>query len=179
MNRMPPRATARPIGVKSNMAKLPVPCWARKPDTIRLGGVPIIVVMPPRMVPKASGISTRPGGSDRRPASCIATGISRAIAPTLFMKPDSSAPRPTSAARLATMPALAGSRRAASTSTAPELCSPRLSTSTQATVTTAGWPKPEKASAGATSPASTQASRAPAATMSWRQRPHRNMPTVG
>ena len=33
---------------------------------------------------------------------------------------------------------------------APEACSPRLSTSTQATVTTAGWPKPEKASAGAT-----------------------------
>jgi hypothetical protein len=74
----------------------------------------------------------------RREASCIATGISSAIAPTLFMTPDSTAPRPTSAARLSAMPAFAGNSLAASVSTAPEACSPRLSTSTQATVTTAG-----------------------------------------
>ena len=64
------------------------------------------------------------------------------------------------------MPAFAGNSLAASVSTAPEACSPRLSTSTQATVTTAGWPKPAKATAGSTSPASTQASRAMTATMS-------------
>jgi len=50
--------------------------------------------------------------------------------------------------------------------TAPEFSSPLLKTRTQATVITAGWPKPRKASGGDTSPAKTQASRAPAATMS-------------
>ena len=63
-------------------------------------------------------------------------------------------------------------------STAPEFSSPLLSTRTQATVITAGWPNPRNASRDGTSPASTQASRAPAATMSCRQRPHRNIATV-
>ena len=178
MKRTPAPATARPTGVKSNMPKAPASLLARKPDTIRLGGVPISVVMPPRMVPNASGISTRPGGSSRRVASWIATGINSAIAPTLFMKPDNTAPSPTSAARLQLAPAFFGIVWRTSTSTAPDSCKPRLSTSTQATEITAGWPKPAKASAGTISPASTQASSAPAATMSWRQRLHRNIATV-
>ena len=36
-------------------------------ETIRLGGVPIRVVMPPRMVPKANGISTCPAVIPSRP----------------------------------------------------------------------------------------------------------------
>ncbi len=176
----PSTATGTPIQAKSNIAKGPGPpsSPARKPATMRLGGVPISVVMPPRMVPKASGISTWPGGSFRRCASLMATGISRAMAPTLFMKADSSAPTPISAARLSTGPALSGRARRASTSTAPEVCSARLMMSMQATVITAGWPKPWKACAGSTSPVRTQASSALTATRSWRQRPHRNRPTT-
>ena len=106
---MPSKATASPTGVKSNMPKLPAPFCARKAETMRLEGVPISVVMPPRMVPNASGISTRPGGMSRRRASCRATGISSAMAPTLFMKAESMAPRATSAARLSVGPAWRGS----------------------------------------------------------------------
>lgn len=168
-----------PARPKSNIAKPPWPDWlARKPEMIRLDGVPIRVVVPPRMDAKASGISTLPGGSSRRAAIWTATGISSASAPTLFMKADSTAASTHSAAMLRVGPAPAGSTWRVSASTAPERCRPLLSTSTQATVTTAGWPRPANADAGGTSPASTQASRAPAATMSWRQRPHRNMPTV-
>jgi hypothetical protein len=145
---------------------------------MRLGGVPINVVVPPRMEANASGISTFPGGSSRRAAIWIATGISSASAPTLFIKPESSAASTASAAMLRLDPAPAGNTLRVSTSTAPETCSARLSTSTQATVTTAGWPKPLKASAGATSPPTTQASRAAIATMSCRQRPHKNIATV-
>ena len=111
---------------------------SRKPAMIRFGGVPMRVVVPPRMEPKASGMSTLPGGSRSRPASWMATGMSRASAPTLFMKPDSTAASVTSAPMLTVGPALAGSTTRVSASTAPEVCRPRLSTSTQATVTTAG-----------------------------------------
>ncbi len=63
---------------------------------IGFGGVPMRVVVPPRMELKASGMSTLPG-SWSRPAGWMATGMSRASAPTLFMKPDSTAASATSA----------------------------------------------------------------------------------
>ena len=160
------------------MAKWPRPASARKPDTIRLGGVPIKVVMPPRIVPKASGISTWPGVISSRPDSCAATGINSAIAPTLFMKPDKSAPSPIKAAMLVSRPASRGRTVRANQSTAPVFCSPWLSTSTQATVITAGWPKPAKASAAGTRPATTQAISASKATISCRNRPQRNSAIV-
>jgi len=140
--------------------------------------VPISVVVPPRIDAKASGIKTLPGGMPSRAASDMATGISSASAPTLFMKPESSAASPVSAAMDSVGPLAAGSTMRANTSTAPERCKPWLSTSTHATVMTAGWPNPVKATFGATSPRTTQASNAPTATMSWRQRPHRNMTTM-
>ena len=143
---------ARLVSEKSNIENGACPLEARKPDTIRFGGVPIRVVMPPRIEPKASGISTCPGASLRLRAICNATGISNASAPTLFMKPDSNAASPVSAAIESIGPALSGSATRASASTAPEVCRPRLSTSTQATVITAGWPKPAKACSGATTP---------------------------
>ncbi len=166
MKATPASATARPTGVKSNIAKLPALVCSRKPDTIRFGGVPISVVMPPNSEPKASGISTLPGGSFSFWAAWMATGISSASAPTLFMKADSKAASPVTAAMVMVGPASAGSTRCASASTAPEVCRPRLSTSTQATVMTAGWPKPAKALSAGTSPAATQASSAAMATMS-------------
>ena len=96
----------------------------------------------------------------------MATGINSAIAPTLFMKPDSTAPRATSANKLMVLPARRGNTARVSADTAPELCRPRLNTSTQATVTTAAWPNPANASLGATMPARTHASSAATATMS-------------
>ncbi len=115
-----------------------MPASWRKPETIRFGGVPISVIVPPRMEPKANGISTRPGGKSWRPAVCSATGINSASAPTLFMKPDSTAPSAVRAKILSVGPASAGSSLRLSMSTAPVFCRPWLSTSTQATVTTAG-----------------------------------------
>ena len=155
-----------------------MPFCTRKPETIRLDGVPTMVVMPPRMDAKARGMRTRPGGNPRRAATCNATGMSSARAPTLFMKPESTAAMPASAATVRVSPADDGTMRRTRASTAPEFSSPLLSTRTQATVITAGWPNPRNASRDGTSPASTQASRAPAATMSCRQRPHRNIATV-
>jgi hypothetical protein len=48
----------------------------------------------------------------------------------------------------------------------PALVSPRLMTSTAATVMTAGWPMPLKASLAGTMPATTTASKERTATMS-------------
>ncbi len=53
-----------------------------------LGGVPINVIRPLSSEPNASGISNAEGGLLARLASRIATGMSRASAPTLFMKLD-------------------------------------------------------------------------------------------
>ena len=64
-----------------------------------LGGVPIIVVSPPRMEPKASGISTRDGGTPPFCAVTRATGMRSARAPTLFMNADATATRAVRASR--------------------------------------------------------------------------------
>ncbi|KAF5051150.1 hypothetical protein DSECCO2_422080 [anaerobic digester metagenome] len=151
---------------------------ARNPEMTRLGGVPIRVMVPPRIDPKARGIRIFPGGRSSLRATWMATGISRANAPTLFMNADRTAPSAASAAMLAVGLASPGSTILLKTSTAPESCRARLSTSTQATVTTAGWPKPAKAAPGATKPKTTQTSNAPTATMSCRHLPQTNMPMV-
>ena len=76
------------------------------------------------MVPNASGISTCPGVRSSRPETCTAIGIRSAMAPTLFMNPDSSAPSPISAAMLLNRPASRGRTERASQSTAPVFCKP-------------------------------------------------------
>ena len=178
MNSTPAPVIASPTGVKSNTPKLPSPASARSPETMRLGGVPIRVVVPPRMEPKASGISALPGGRFSRAEICRATGISSASAPTLFMKADRNAATAVSEKMASVGPALAGSTWRVSTSTAPEDCRPWLNISTQATVITAGCANPAKAPAYGTNPVNTQASSAPSATMSWRHRPQMNMAAV-
>ncbi len=50
------------------------------------GGVPIMVVMPPRMLPNASGISISAGDRCCFLAVAMATGSIKASAPTLFIK---------------------------------------------------------------------------------------------
>jgi hypothetical protein len=64
-----------------------------------LGGVPIIVLMPPKIAAKARGISIRAGGRPCFRADSRATGINRARAPTLFMKADAKATKNINASR--------------------------------------------------------------------------------
>ena len=110
-----------------------------------LGGVPIRVIMPPRMVAKDSAISVSEGLRFARAAAFRSTGISRVRAATLFITADSAAEKP------AMMAICVDSLRELSTmwratmSMAPELDRPRLAMSTSAMMTVAGWPKPEKA----------------------------------
>ncbi len=59
-----------------------------------LGGVPIMVIMPPRIEAKDSGMSDRDGLRPAFFAACISTGMSSASAATLFMIADSAAARP-------------------------------------------------------------------------------------
>jgi len=59
-----------------------------------LGGVPISVTSPPRIVAKESGMSVRPGARPALRAVSTSTGIRRANAATLLMKLESAAPSP-------------------------------------------------------------------------------------
>ena len=179
MNARPSNAMAPPTGRKSNIAKpCPASDCARKPETIRFGGVPISVVMPPRIVAKASGISIRPGVVPSRPDIRTASGIRSASAPTLFITDDSPAPSPSTADMLPIRPACAGTTRRARRSIAPEVWSDRLSTSTQATVMTAPFANPSNAPCAGTTPPATPARSAASATMSCRNRPQTNSATV-
>ena len=82
----------------------------------------------------------------------MVTGSIKANAPTLFMKAERVAARlPVAAVCCRGLP-LAGASKRTRWSTRPEICKARPMTSTAPTVITAGWPKPEKASSGATSP---------------------------
>ena len=131
-----------------------------------LGGVPMAVIMPPRMVAKERGISERAGLRPALRAVWISTGISRASAATLFMKADSTAPiLPISAIWPPRPRALSTSVRVIR-STAPDRTSPAETTSTSATMIVAGWPKPENASLVGTTPSTTPVIRAAKATRS-------------
>ena len=131
-----------------------------------LGGVPISVAMPPRMVAKLSGIRLSPGARPALRAVWMSTGISRAKAATLFIKADSTPP--TAPIMVICAPKL----RELSTSvrvisiTAPERTNPAETTKTSATIRVAGWPKPSKAFSVGTTPSTTPSISAPKATMS-------------
>ncbi len=110
-----------------------------------LGGVPIMVSMPPRMVAKAKGISDEAGERPAFCAACTSTGINMASAATLFMKPENTAPMPPM------IEIWSGSERSRLTacrvirSTAPERDRPAVTTSTKAMMIVASLPKPENA----------------------------------
>ena len=96
----------------------------------------------------------------------MSTGIKSAKAATLFIKAESTPP---------TAPMIeicAPKLRELSTSvrviniTAPERTSPAETTSTSATISVAGWPKPSKAFLVGTTPSTTPAISAAKATMS-------------
>ena len=131
-----------------------------------LGGVPISVAMPPRIVAKLSGIRLNPGDRPALRAVWMSTGISSARAATLFMKADSTPPM--TPISVICPPRL----REASTSvrvisnTAPDRVSPADTISTSATTSVAGWPKPAKASLLSTTPSTTATISAAKATRS-------------
>ena len=131
-----------------------------------LGGVPISVIMPPRIDAKDSGISVNDGLLPAFLAACISTGMSKASAATLFIIAESAAARPDM--MVICVPSLrdASTTWRATISIAPELESPRLTTRTKAMMTVAGCPKPEKAFAVGTSPVRIATSSATKATRS-------------
>ncbi|MBM3560577.1 MAG: hypothetical protein FJX53_12015, partial [Alphaproteobacteria bacterium] len=98
----------------------------------------------------------------------IATGIISASAPTLFMKAEITAPTLHSSTMCRAGEVPSRISRSPTSVTTPPRASAWLSTSTAATVITAGLPKPENAASGFTRPASTQATSAATATTSQR-----------
>ena len=166
MNASPASATPRPTGAKSNIANASPEASARKVAITMLGGVPTSVTRPPSNDANASGMSTAEGLLPALLATRMAVGIRTDSTPTLFMNAESPAANPVVAAiwRVYVLPAL--DSQWASTSTAPEFWRPRLTTSTAATVTTAGWPNPANASSPGTTSKSTSVSSATSATAS-------------
>ena len=106
---MPATAQTMPTGEKSNIENGSPSARSRNWAITMLGGVPIIVTMPPRMVAKDSGISE----SDTDRPAFFAASISRLIrmtsAATLLITADSAAPT------TAMMPIWVDSDRPAST----------------------------------------------------------------
>ncbi len=110
-----------------------------------LGGVPISVAIPPRMVAKDSGIRLSPGARPALRAVWMSTGISSANAATLFMKADRTAPIPPISAICAPNARLLSTSVRVMRNTAPDRTSPAETTKTSATTSVAGCPKPENA----------------------------------
>ncbi len=131
-----------------------------------LGGVPMTVISPPSSEPKASGISISRGSRCVFAATCSATGSMSASAPMLFMKPEMDATTAVIAPICSDGPSSSVDIRLTIQLRRPEFCSVRVMTRMAATVMTAGWPKPEKASSPGTMPASTTAVSARSATTS-------------
>ncbi len=131
-----------------------------------LGGVPISVIMPPRMDAKDSGISDSDALRPLLRAACRSRGISSARAATLFITADRHAASPDMMPMWDASLRPESTKNRASSSMTPELDSPRLTTSTRAMITVAGWPNPENARSAGTSPISSAASNATNATRS-------------
>ena len=151
----PAMAAMPPTGAKSNMPKgAPSESW-RMVAMMMLGGVPISVTMPPRMVAKLSGIRLRPGERPALRAVWMSTGISSASAATLFMKAESTAPMAPISAMWLPSDRVLSTRVRVIRNTAPERTRPAETISTSATTIVAGWPKPAKAWSEGTTPSTT------------------------
>ena len=131
------------------------------------GGVPIRVARPPRIVPNDKGISTKLGRFD----SEMATGISSAKAPTLFIKPESKAAIPVSMAMNSRGRSETLSSGLAKRSMTPLSFIAAEIINTKTTVTTAPCENPVNASLDGTMPKTTATTSALSATTSYRIRP--------
>ena len=139
---------------------------ARNVATTMFGGVPIAVTSPPSRLANDSGMSSCEGGRRAFLASRSEIGSISASAPMLFMNADSSIVMPQFATSWRESVPRARASRRRNSSTTPDPCSAWLITSTEATVITAGWPKPSNACSAGTMPVYTHAISATPATMS-------------
>ena len=131
-----------------------------------LGEVPTRVTMPPTSEPNAIGISSLDGELPVRRASCMATGMKIASAPTFLVTMDSSVVATTRAGTCRASVFRWGSSGRISSSTTPDRAIAELTTRAQATMMTTSSAKPWNAWAGLTMPQSTLASKAMSATRS-------------
>src|SRR2546428_2087675 len=151
------------------------PCWTRGSLAIRWLGPEISVRLPPSRVPSASGRSRREGLILASRAAAMAAGSNTAMAPMLFITPESSPAVSTKATvnRSSLGPASARTRRPSLAAT-PVRSSPALRTNTAAMATRAGDPNPASPVFRETVPETSNARSASRATASGRQRPAAN-----
>ena len=93
-NTTPTIATTPPTAAKSNIRNGSPSASLRKVATTILGGVPIRVTIPPRIVAKDKGIKVSAGLRSACFAASPSTGIKSANAATLFINADKAAPTP-------------------------------------------------------------------------------------
>ena len=136
-------------------------------EMIKFGGVPISVVIPPSKDAKAMGINKYDGEIRLSFPTCMATGITKAKAPTLFIKLEKNAVTPIRSISLTLMPPFNFMTQVFSGSMAPTFNSPLLTTKMAATVMTAGCENPEKACSGNTIPVNVNTNNAIKATISY------------
>ena len=86
MYRIPAARKTRPMGAIWNMPIGPAPSFSLRPLTTMLVLVPISVTVPPKLVPKLSGISNLPGCMFALWAICTAMGMKTATMGVLFTK---------------------------------------------------------------------------------------------
>ena len=113
-----------------------------KAAIIILGGVPIIVIIPPKILAKAKGIKIILGERFCFVAVLRATGSINASAPTLFIIAEQIVATPLRLAIWVDWLFDNGAIFLDIKSTTPEFLSAWLIISTKATVITAGWPNP-------------------------------------
>jgi hypothetical protein len=130
------------------------------------------VAIPPRMVPKAIGISSREGATRVWRESAITAGISTPAAAMLFMNSESMAEASTvtSTSRGSFRPAMRTIWRLSSF-VMPDCCNPSETTEIARMVITAEPPNPLNASRGVTSPVRPNTARVKSAIRSGRRRP--------
>jgi hypothetical protein len=133
----PASAVTAPTGEKSNIPKGSPSACSRKLAIMILGGVPIRVIMPPRIDAKDNGISVKATLRLAFFAACISIGINRASAATLFMTADSTAETPDITLICINRERPPSITWRAINSIAPELDSPRLTINTSAMMTVA------------------------------------------
>src|SRR3989442_10566385 len=175
MKASPASRNVPPTGRNSKNPNGGRPCWTRASLAIRLLGPEISVRLPPSRVPSASGRS-RGEGLIRAPrAAARAAGSNPAMAPMLFITPESSPAVITKATvnRSSLGPASASTRRPSLVAT-PVRSSPALRTNTAAMAIRAGDPNPASPVFRETVPETSNARSASRATASGRQRPAAN-----
>ena len=155
-----------PTGAKSNIRNGAPKASLRNSATMILGGVPISVIIPPRIEANDKGINDKAGLLLAFFAACISTGINNASAATLFIIADK--PAASAAITLMCAPNLRVPEMTylASSSMAPEFDKPRLIIRTSAMIAVAGCPKPENANSEGTTPVTSPTSSAMNATRS-------------